>query len=164
MDLRVRAPLLWAACVLIYGLAQSRHFLSGVDGKPPASTPPVLLPSRLSPITLAEMALAWAAVIVAVPALWMLLFYRRSVMVRLDLASCSDEVNPELPDDGGAAARKPTSPPAGVLIASLEHVVQSEGISVVAGGLGKAMKMYFAYAQRSDRTIKFVFPMVGDQE
>jgi hypothetical protein len=66
---------------------------------------------------------------------------------------------PSGPDSESAAAA------AGVLVASLEHVVPSCGLSVCAGGLSKVLRMQLLHAaDRPARTYKFVFPMVGGQD
>jgi len=160
MDLRFRAPLLWAAVVLLYALSYTSHFLNGIQAGELAVP---LYPSAPAMSTVVVLMLSWLAVVVFVPALWAFMVHVRSIEVRSDLAVCNSEVNPKLPTATDNEALKAKLPP-GVMIATLEHVVLSEGIAVVVGGLGKAMKMYSDYANNSTRVVKFVFPMVGDQE
>ena len=54
--------------------------------------------------------------------------------------------------------------PRGVLISSLEHVVPTLGIKVIAGGLGNMLHWYLKHAHAARRPYKFVFAAVGDQD
>ena len=190
---RVRGPLLVAVCLAIAAAVHVKKFIDVVEPSLDVVEPSdgVRGPSLTKSLYLVSfVAFGWAVLVIFVPVVWILLLRRGSVEIRLDVDSCNREFNlidPPLalaaatpastPAAAQASATRAAAPvssvsaaspiaraPPGVLIASIEHVVMSEGIAVVAGGLGKAMKMYVDYSRHTPRRIKFVFPMVGDQD
>ena len=158
-DRRLFTPLLLATGLTVFAVAHVKVFLGRAEAG--ERVPPSLPTAALHKVTI--LACIWAAVVMIVPAAWLLVLRRKSIEIRSELASCSSEVNVS----GTQVTPLNAAVPPGVLIASLEHVVKSEGspaIAVVAGGLGKAMQMYIEYARHTRRPVKLVFPMVGDQE
>ena len=95
---------------------------------------------------------------------------KRAVSFKCDKVSSSTSVmtlaSADAATAGASASDSTTAKTAGVLIASLEHVVPSLGISVTAGGLGKVLRMQHAHAQQgnSPRRHIFVFPMISGIE